>query len=181
MVQTLCFHAGGAGLIPAGGTQNPYTFWHSQKQTNKQTKTNEWSNLKKKKMTSWIQWGLGSLPKEDLSAMLCLVPQLCPTLCFPMDYSPPGSSVHGGFLRQEYWSGLLCPPPGDLPNPGIKPRSPTLQVDSLLSEPPRKPSNLVVKFNIDCQTRGDKAICVVSVLLWFIKYRESFLEFSWVI
>ena len=34
-----------------------------------------------------------------------------------------------GFSRQEYWSGLLCPPPGDLPNPGIKPRSPTLQVD----------------------------------------------------
>ena len=34
------------------------------------------------------------------------------------------------FFRQEYWSGLPCPPPGDLPNPGIKPRSPVLQVDS---------------------------------------------------
>ena len=44
-----------------------------------------------------------------------------------------------GFSRQEYWSGLPCPPPGDLPNPGIKPRPPTLQVDSLLSEPPGKP------------------------------------------
>ena len=43
-----------------------------------------------------------------------------------------------GFSRQEYWSGLPYPPPGDLPNPGIKPRSPTLQVDFLLSEPPRK-------------------------------------------
>ena len=97
----------------------------------------------------------------------------------PMDYSPPGSSVHGGFSRQEYWSGLPCPPPGDLPNPGIRPGSPTLQVDSLPSEPPGKPSNLVVKFNIDCKTRGDKAICVGSILLWFIKYRESlFLEFS---
>ena len=41
-----------------------------------------------------------------------------------------------GFLRQEYWSGLPYPPPGDLPNSGIKPRSPTLQVDSLPSEPP---------------------------------------------
>ena len=39
-----------------------------------------------------------------------------------------------GFSRQEYWGGLPCPPPGDLPNPGIKPRSPALQVDSLLSE-----------------------------------------------
>ena len=38
---------------------------------------------------------------------------------------------------QEYWSGLPCPSPGDLPNLGIKPRSPTVQADSLPSEPPR--------------------------------------------
>ena len=44
-----------------------------------------------------------------------------------------------GFSRQEHWSGLPCPPPGDLPNPGMEPRSPALQADSLLSEPPRKP------------------------------------------
>ena len=44
-----------------------------------------------------------------------------------------------GFSRQEYWSGLPLPSPGDLPNPGIKPQSPTLQADSLLSELPRKP------------------------------------------
>ena len=46
-----------------------------------------------------------------------------------------------GFSRQEYWSGLPCPPPGALPNPGIEPRSPTLQVDSLSSELPGKPKN----------------------------------------
>ena len=40
-----------------------------------------------------------------------------------------------GFSRQEYQSGLPYPPPGDLPNPGIEPRSPILQVDSLPSEP----------------------------------------------
>ena len=40
--------------------------------------------------------------------------------------------------RQEYCSGLPFPPPGDLPNPGIKPRSPTLQADALASEPPGK-------------------------------------------
>ena len=45
-----------------------------------------------------------------------------------------------GFSRQEYWSGLPCPPPGDLPYPGIEPRSPELQADSLLSEPPGKPN-----------------------------------------
>ena len=42
------------------------------------------------------------------------------------------------FSRQEYWSGLPFPSPGDLPNPGIEPRSPTLQADALLSEPPGK-------------------------------------------
>ena len=45
-----------------------------------------------------------------------------------------------GFSRQEYWSGLPCPPPGDLPNPGIEPWPPALQADSLLSEPPGKSS-----------------------------------------
>ena len=43
----------------------------------------------------------------------------CPALFGPVDCSPPGSSVQG----QEYWSGLPCPPPGDLPDPGIKPVS----------------------------------------------------------
>ena len=46
-----------------------------------------------------------------------------------------------GFSRQEYWSGLPCPPPGDLPNPGIEPRSPALQADSLPAESPGKPKN----------------------------------------
>ena len=46
-----------------------------------------------------------------------------------------------GFSRQEYWSGFPFPPPGDLPHPGIEPRSPTLQVDSLPAEPQGKPKN----------------------------------------
>ena len=58
----------------------------------------------------------------------------------PVDCSPPGSSVHG-ISGQEYWSGLPFPSPGDLPGPGIKPRSPALQADSLLSEPPGKPTD----------------------------------------
>ena len=43
--------------------------------------------------------------------------QSCLTLWDPMDCSPPDSSVQG-ILRQEHWSGLPCPPPGDLPDPG---------------------------------------------------------------
>jgi len=44
-----------------------------------------------------------------------------------------------GFLKQEYWTELPFPPPGVLPHPGIEPRSPALQVDSLPSDPQRKP------------------------------------------
>ena len=44
-----------------------------------------------------------------------------------------------GFSRQDYWSGLPCLPPGDLPNPGIEPAAPALPVDSLTTEPPGKP------------------------------------------
>ena len=44
-----------------------------------------------------------------------------------------------GFSRQECWSGLPFPSPGDLPDPGIEPRSPALQADALPSEPPEKP------------------------------------------
>ena len=53
-----------------------------------------------------------------------------------------------GFSRQEYWSGLSFPSPGDLPHPGIEPRSPALQADALTSEPPGKkefPHAAVVK------------------------------------
>ena len=73
----------------------------------------------------WTLWS-GSLAKS------------CPTLGNPMDCSPSGFSVHG-ILRQEYWSGLPFPSPGDLPSPGIEPRSPALQADSLPSEPQGKP------------------------------------------
>ena len=61
-------------------------------------------------------------------AVLCLVTQSC--LCDPMDCSPPVSSVCG-ILQQEYWSRLLCPPSGHLPDPGIEQVSPAWQVDSL--------------------------------------------------
>ena len=49
------------------------------------------------------------------------------------------------FSRQEYWSGLPFPSPGDLSDPGIKPESPALQEDSLPSEPPAKPTEVSIK------------------------------------
>ena len=60
--------------------------------------------------------------------------QLFATLWTLSHQAPPSM----GFSRQDYWSGLPFPSPGDLPNSGIKPRSPSLQADSLTSEPPGK-------------------------------------------
>jgi len=72
--------------------------------------------------------------------LLYLVAQSCPTLCHPMNYSPPGSSAHGIFqTRILEW--VAMPFSRDLPNPGIESMSPALQTDSLLSEPPGKPKN----------------------------------------
>ena len=87
-----------------------------------------------KSPASWLYYVLFFsflTPPPLLILLLCVgvVAQLCPTLCNPMDCSLPGSSVHG-IPREEYWSGLPCPPLGDLPDPRIEPGSSALQADS---------------------------------------------------
>ena len=71
----------------------------------------------------------------------------CPLLTHVQLFLTPWTIAHQaplsrGFSRQEYWSGLLFPSPGDLPDPGIKPGSPILQADSSPSEPSRWTSRL---------------------------------------
>ena len=63
--------------------------------------------------------------------------QSCPTLCDLMGCSPPGSSVHG-ILQARVLEWVAISFSGDLPYPGFEPESPTLQADSLPSEPPGK-------------------------------------------
>ena len=70
--------------------------------------------------------------------MKVLVAQSCLALCDPMDCSHQ-APLSMGFSRQDYWSGLPFPSPGDLLNPGIKPGSPALEADALTTEPPGKP------------------------------------------
>ena len=70
-----------------------------------------------------------------------LVTKSCPTVATPLAV-PPQAPLSMGFSRQEYWSGLPFPSPGNLPNPGIKPRSPAVQADSLPTELPGKPLDL---------------------------------------
>ena len=64
------------------------------------------------------------VPASALHTCVCANSlQSCPNLCNPMDCGMSGFFVHGGFSRQEYWSGLSCPPPRDLLDPGIEPTS----------------------------------------------------------
>ena len=78
---------------------------------------------------------------EDLVGQMCLVTQSCLTLRDPINYSLLGSFVHGDSAGKN--TGVGChAPPGNLPTPGMEPRSPTLQVDSLPSEPPGQPKNI---------------------------------------
>ena len=78
--------------------------------------------------------------------------QLCPTLCDPMDCIVE-------FSRSEYWSGQHFPSPGDLPNPGMEPRSPTLRADSLPIEPPGKSK--------------ETGVGSLSILQWIFLTQES--------
>ena len=81
---------------------------------------------------------------EMVNLLLCmvvvggLVAQSCPSLEIPWTVAHQ-APLSMGFSRREYWSDLPFPSPGDLPDPGIKPRSPALHADYLLIELPEKP------------------------------------------
>ena len=70
-----------------------------------------------------------------------------------------------GFSRQEYWSGLSFPSPGDLPDPGIKPRSPTLQADAL----PSKLPELYMQFQIHVYICTDTGVWHPLALLELLR------------
>ena len=71
-----------------------------------------------------------------------LATKLCQTLVTSWTIAHQ-ASLSLGFPRQEYWSGLPFPSPGDLPDSGIKPESPALETDSLPVEPPGKPRIII--------------------------------------
>ena len=82
------------------------------------------------------------LPLHPSEVMCALVTQSCLTFCDPMDCSPPDSSVHG-ILQARILECVAIPFSRDLPDPGIEPRSPILQADSLQSEPLGKSLSLL--------------------------------------
>ena len=96
-----------------------------------------------------------------------VVAQSCPTLCHPMVRQ---ASLSMGFCRQECWSGLSGPSPGDLPDPGIESRSATQQADSSPSERPGKPIKSEDAANLrdsNWERRWDVVWSSVNLLLAF--------------
>ena len=77
-----------------------------------------------------------------------------------------------GFSRQEYWSGLPFPSPGDLPDPGIEPGSPSLEADTLTSEPPGKMNITVIQ--VYAPTSNDKE----AEVEWFYEDLQDLLELT---
>ena len=85
-------------------------------------------------MIEWLNW-----TELNWCICVCMYLLLCHIrFCNPMDYSMPGSSVDG-ILQKRILEWVAIPFSRDLPNPGIEPGTPTLRVDSFLSEPPGKP------------------------------------------
>ena len=97
------------------------------------------------------------------------VAQLCPTLCHPMDCSPPGFSICGIFqARILEWVAISFS--RDLPDPGIEPRSPTLQADALPSEPMGKPMAVLL---FTTQRRNTHIQSRPSLSLWILWSKEG--------
>ena len=87
-----------------------------------------------------------------------------------------------GFSGQEYWSGLPCPPPGDLPNPGIDPRSPTLQEESLPAELPGKPIYKLLMANVTYSIEPGFIHVVAYIRTSFLfKAEQHFIVYEYVI
>ena len=98
-----------------------------------------------------MQWGVwSSTPESSIPTISSVKYTKMHTMLSRFSHVQPSSTLWTeacqaplpmGFSRQEYWSGLPFPSPRDIPNPGIKPRSPALQAESLASEPPGKPTH----------------------------------------
>ena len=88
---------------------------------------------------------------EFVNVRACLVTQSCPTLCDPIDCSPAGSSVHG-ILQARIWEWVAIPFSRGSSRLGNEPRSPTLQVDSLSSEPPGTCGYLILNVETTSQS-----------------------------
>ena len=126
-------------------SSNQPSTWHHQSSLSREKSRPQGSCM-------WLRWKSYFRHERDSSApfpvtVKLFVSQPCPTLCVPMNCSPPGSSSYGIFQARilkyfrntEILKGCHLLLQGIFPNPGMEPQSPTLQAGSLRSEPPGKP------------------------------------------
>ena len=92
----------------------------------------------------YVEW-INKVLMYSTGCVCVLIAQSCPTLCGHVACQTPLSME---FSRQEYWSGLPFPSPGDLPDLGIEPGSPAVHTDSLPPEPPGKPRQAPLSMGI---------------------------------
>ena len=102
----------------------------------------------------------GSGSKSKVFGVSCLVANSCATLCKPVDCNHQ-ASLSMGFPREEYWSGLPFPFPGDLPHPGIEPTSPALADRFLTTELSGKPS-LGFRLKLKPRVMFGKSYCLLE-------------------
>ena len=97
-------------------------------------------------LETWDQYAI----KKSQLGFCRKITKSCPTLCDPMDCIAHQGPLSMGFSRQEYWSGVPFPPPGDLPDIGIESASPALAVGFFITELPRKPHLWAVNHPLEC-------------------------------
>ena len=113
--------------------------------------------------------------KFALKIEIVIIKHCVTTLCNPMDCVAYQAPLSIEFSRQGYWSGLPFPSPGDIPNSGIKPGSPALQADALLSDLLGKHYMLIIK-----SMKYREVISFIVMLTWSIvsNPHASFLQGS---
>ena len=123
-----------------------------------------YSSIERQKIFPSATQGINKIISKSFLALRCKVSSLSRVRLFvtpwTVAYQAPPSM---GFSRQEYWSGLAFPSPGDLPDPGIEPGSPALKADALPSKPPGKLALGFVK--ISCYFDRFKRFQVTEVTL----------------
>ena len=113
-------------------------FFHHQININNFSQAKKTYGYRRCKGRGRMNWGVGINTHTLLCKLSCSVTSVS---LWPHRQWQARLLCPGGFSRQGHWSGLPCPPPGDPPNSGIEPKSPALQADYLLSEPPGKPTH----------------------------------------
>ena len=139
--------------------------------------TRDFSSLTWFSKLKWLkcQPDMGTITARSLCKCVCMHVQSSPTLCDPMDYSPPLSTE---LSKQEYWSGLPVATPGVLPDPGIKAVSlvsPALPGRFFTTAPPGKPMSHSTKEEIAQTWSGP---CLTK--LWLcVKFKDEVIEKAW--